>query len=570
MQNARRFSVSSLILILFLVQNQTTLFAQGRRPVRAMHGMVVSTSKYASEIGMQVLKDGGNAIDAAVATAFALAVTWPSAGNLGGGGFLVYHSAEGAVTTFDFREKAPLTASERMFLNSVGKIKNESNHEGILAVGVPGTVAGLYATHKKYGHKNWKKLVEPAYKLAKEGIPLTWGLHDGFRYHKAEWLRYPSSAKIFLKADSSLFEPGEKWVQRDLAATLKRIMKKGRNGFYKGKTAQLIIDFMQKNGGLITQKDLDSYQAIERKPVHGTFRGYDIYAMGPPSSGGVALVEMLNILEGYDLAAMGENSARYLHFLTEAMRRAFADRARYLGDPDFNTDMPIEKLISKEYAAHLRTTIAETKASISDSTAFNDVYESPETTHFSVVDRFGNMVSLTYTLEYPYGSRMVVDGAGFLLNNEMGDFNPVPGYTDSQGHIGTAPNLIAPEKRMLSSMSPTIVAKNGKPFMAVGSPGGRTIINTVLQVILNVLELKMNIAEAVEAPRIHHQWLPDITRMEDWGFSPDTKDLYETYGHKTRVGWSQGATMGIVKNWENGLIYGAADSRSSDGAAAGY
>ncbi|KAA3655112.1 MAG: gamma-glutamyltransferase [Calditrichaeota bacterium] len=558
------------ILFLFFLQIQTTLLGQGRRPVRVKNGMVVSTSRYASEIGKQVLTDGGNAIDAAVATAFALAVTWPSAGNLGGGGFLVYHRSDGDVTTFDFREKAPLVATERMFLSEDGKIRNASNHEGILAVGVPGTVAGLYAAHKKYGNTNWKKLVEPAYKLAKKGFPLTWGLHDGFKYHKDDWLQYPSSTKIFLKPDSSLYQPGERWVQRDHAATLKRIMKKGRDGFYKGKTADLIMDYMQKHNGLITHEDLEKYQPVEREPVHGTYRDFDIYAMGPPSSGGVVLAEMLNILEGYDLAAMGHNSAKYLHFITEAMRRAYADRARYLGDPDFSTDMPLAKLLSKEYAAYLRTTISETEASISDSITFNDVYESPETTHFSVIDASGNMVSLTYTLEYPYGSRMIVEGAGFLLNNEMGDFNPMPGTTDSRGYIGTEPNLIEPEKRMLSSMTPTIVAKNGIPIMAVGSPGGRTIINTVLQVVLNVLEFDMNIAKAVEAPRIHHQWLPDVTRMEDWGFSPDTQRLYKDYGHNLKIRWRQGAVMGIYKNTEEDIIYGASDSRSSDGAAVGY
>ncbi len=542
----------------------------GRKPVRAQNAMVVSTSKYATEIGIKVLQEGGNAIDAAVATAFALAVVWPAAGNIGGGGFLVYHGANGEITAFDFREKAPLAASERMFLDADGRIHKRSNHDGVLAIGVPGTVAGLVLAHEKFGSLKWKKLIEPAYKLAKNGIQITWGLYDGLKYFQDEWRKYPASARKFLKADGRLLQPGEKWQQHDLAATLKRIMKNGHDGFYKGKTAELLIEFMQRNGGLITHEDLQKYQAVERKPIHGTFRGYDVFGMCPPSSGGVAIIEMLNILSGYELAGMGHNSAQYLHFLTEAMRRAFADRARYLGDPDFNPEMPVTKLISLEYAATLRAGIEADRASVSDSVHFNDAYESEETTHFSVVDKAGNMVSMTYTLEASYGSKRVVDGAGFLLNNEMGDFNPIPGYTDSRGYIGTAPNLVCPQKRMLSSMSPVIVAKNGRPVFAIGSPGGRTIINTVLQVILNIIEFDMNIAKAIESPRIHHQWFPDETVMEDWGISPDTQRLYQSYGHKIHFRETQGRAMGIFRDAERGLIYGAADSRSPDGAAMGY
>lgn len=561
-------SISIFLYILILTQFQ--VFAGGRNPVRARHGMVASSSKYASEIGVQILKSGGNAMDAAVATAFALAVTLPSAGNLGGGGFLVYHSSNGEITAIDFREKAPLSASEKMYLDTNGDIRENSNHEGILATGVPGTVAGLVLAHKKYGRLEWKRLVEPAWKLANNGIPLTWSLSDQFKSLKEDWLKYPSSAMVFLKPDSSLYEPGELWIQPDLAATLERIMNKGRAGFYKGKTANLVINYMRNTDGLITQQDLDQYYAIERKPIHGTFHGYDIYSMCPPSSGGVTIVEMLNILAGYNLTEMGHNSAQYLHVLTETMRRAFADRAKFLGDPDFNLGMPVEKLISKDYAARLRAGISLTKASGSDSANFNNSYESPETTHLSVVDSDDNMVSLTYTLEYYFGNRMVVEGAGFLLNNEMGDFNPIPGKNDSHGHIGTKPNLIQPQKRPLSSMSPTIVAKDGKPVMVIGSPGGRTIINTVLQVLLNVIEFKMNIAQAIESPRIHHQWLPDSTIMEDWGFSPDTERIYKALGHSVRQEDHVGRSMGIYKDLETGLLYGAADSRSSDGAAVGY
>ena len=559
-----------LVFLIFIVQQQIIAMPGGRKPVRAHNGMVVSSSKYASKIGADVLKSGGNAIDAAVATAFALAVTWLAAGNIGGGGFLVYHGVDGKITAFDFREKAPLAASERMFLDADGEIYKRSNHDGVLAIGVPGTVAGLALAHEKLGRLKWKDLVKPAYKMAKDGIEMTWALYDGFKYYQKEWHKHPGSAKKFLKSDGRLYQPGEKFRQRDLAATLKRIMKKGRDGFYRGKTADLLVDFMQRNGGLITQEDLEKYQAIERKPVHGQFRGFDIYGMCPPSSGGVAIVEMLNILSGYELKTIGHNSAAYLHLLTEAMRRAFADRARFLGDPDFNADMPLEKLLSLEYAAQLRKGIALDTTSVSDSVQFNDVYESEETTHFSVVDRAGNMVSMTYTLEASFGSKMVVDGAGFLLNNEMGDFNPMPGYTDSRGYIGTPPNLVRPQRRMLSSMSPVVVAQNGRPVMAIGSPGGRTIINTVLQVLLNVIEFDMNIAKAIESPRIHHQWLPDKTVMEDWGISPDSQRLYQALGHQIRFRETQGRAMGLFRDAESGLIYGAADSRSPDGAAIGY
>lgn len=564
-----RSGIIAVSLCLALALTGAAGHATGRIPVRAPHGMVVSTSAYASQVGVEVLQKGGNAVDAAVATAFALAVTWPAAGNIGGGGFLVYHSADGKVTAFDFREKAPLAASRTMYLDENGEIRNNANHDGLLAVGVPGTVAGLALAHQRLGKLPWAELVQPAVHLAEKGVVVTWALHDGMRYLQRFRERYPSTGKVFLK-NGEPYAPGDIWRQPDLAATLQRIAKKGRDGFYKGKTAKLIADFMRKNGGLITEDDLAKYQAVERTPIHGTYRGYDIYAMCPPSSGGVTLVEMLNILEGFDLKAMGHNSALYMHVVTEAMRRAYADRARYLGDPDFNPDMPLERLLSKDYARRLRRSINLFKASKSDPFKFNEPYESTETTHFSVVDAQGNAVSLTFTLEYGYGSRIVVEGAGFLLNNEMGDFNAIPGRTDSTGRIGTPPNLIAPEKRMLSSMTPTIVAKDGRPFLAIGSPGGRTIINTVLQVILNVIDHGMNIGQAVEAGRFHHQWLPDVTRLEKWAFSPDTERLYRMMGHRVNYRSIQGRAMGILIDPETGLRFGAADTRSPDGAALGF
>ena len=544
----------------------------GRIPVAADSGMVVSSHYLASQVGMEVLRNGGNSVDAAIATAFALAVTLPSAGNIGGGGFLVYHGADGHVTSFNFREKAPLAATATMFLGPDGKIKDNSNHEGPLSVGVPGTVAGLWLAHQRLGSADWSTLVEPAVQLAAEGFPSTRAM-QGFLGHLAQTSSplYSATRQAFLKNGTDVFEPGEIWQQPDLAASLALIRDHGHDGFYNGETARLLSEFMARHGGLITMEDLALYEAEEQAPIHGTFGEYDIYSMSPPSSGGVALVTMLNILEPYDLSALGHNSAQYLHLVTEAMRRAFADRAEHLGDPNFNPDMPIERLISKTHADKLRRSINEAQASKSDPEQLSQLYflaESEETTHLSVVDAAGNAVSLTYTLEHSYGSQIVADGTGFLLNNEMGDFNPIPGHTDTNGYIGTPPNLAAPQKRMLSSMTPTIVARDGKPFLVVGTPGGRTIINTVLQIILNVLSFDMNIAQAVESPRIHHQWLPDITSFESLGISPDTKRLYEAKGHAVRYRSSQGSAHCIMIKGDT--FYGAADSRSYDGRAIGF
>lgn len=546
----------------------------GRIPVAAEHGMVVTSQFTASEVGTHVLQSGGNAVDAAVATAFALAVTYPTAGNIGGGGFLVYHGADGETTGFNFREKAPLASTERMFLGPDGEIRNNSNHAGPLAVGVPGTVAGLWLAHQRFGSLPWNELLEPAVRLAADGIPMTRYM-QGFmnRMAATDEAMYAASRGVFLKDGSTPYEPGETWKQPDLARTLERIRDNGKDGFYRGETARLLAEYMAEHGGIITEEDLALYEADEQPLVHGTYRGYDVYAMSPPSSGGVAVVEMLNILEGYNLSEIGHNSALYLHLLTESMRRAYADRAEHVGDPKFNPDMPLDRLTSKEYAADLRAGIDLFKASPSDSSTFNSSllpYESEETTHFSVVDAEGNMVSLTYTLEYSYGSRLVADGTGFLLNNEMGDFNPIPGRTTRTGLIGTDPNLVEPQKRMLSSMTPAIVARDGRPVMAIGSPGGRTIINTVLQVILNYIDFEMDVAQAVEAPRIHHQWLPDRTSFERIGISPDTIRLYEMMGHEVYFRGSQGHAHGVTIDYETGLRYGAADSRAYDGRAVGY
>lgn len=569
-KNSPRALTKSFMLVLALAVVSGSFSEGGRTPLRVKNGIVTSSSRLASQAGVDALKAGGNAVDAAVATAFAMAVTWPSAGNIGGGGFMVYHGEDGHATTFDFREKAPLAATEEMYLGLDGNVLDNSNHLGALAVGVPGTVAGLYKAHQELGSLPWADLVAPAVKLAREGIPISYALYSGFARSKQRFDQYPSSSAKFFKADGSLYELGETWYQPDLAHTLELIQEHGQDGFYAGENAQRLAGFMAANGGIITEEDLANYAAVEREPIRGTYRGHEIVSMPPPSSGGVVLVEMLNILEGYDLQAMGHNSADYLHVLTETMRRAYADRAEHLGDPDFNEGMPLARLMDKDYASSLRGSIDMEQASVSDPSKFAEPYESEETTHFSVVDKHGNMVSLTYTLEFGYGSAIVVEGGGYLLNNEMGDFNAVPGRTDARGTIGTAPNLIAPGKRMLSSMTPSIVAKDGKPLFTAGSPGGKTIINTTLQMILNVIDHEMNIAEAIEAGRIHHQWLPDVTSIESGTLSADTLRLYQSKGHELRERSAQGAGMAVYHDRENGLFLGGSDSRRGDGAAVGY
>ena len=545
-------------------------FSQLSAQVYGEHGMVVTSNKLASQTGIEILQKGGNAIDASIATAFALAVTHPAAGNIGGGGFLVYMNSSGAVTTIDFREKAPLAATANMFLDNEGKLIEDLNHNSIKAIGVPGTVAGLFLAHRKYGKLPWSVLIQPSVDLAQKGFPMTWSL-----YQEAQWLSRESSSKSFIQnyfknSKDVLTRPGELWKQPALAKTLTLIRDKGQDGFYKGAVAEEIEQFMIQNGGILTKKDLEKYQAIERKPIKGSYKGYDIYSMPPPSSGGVALVEMLNMMECANLKELEFNSTGYVHLLTEVMRRTFADRAQHLGDPDFNSNMPIEKLTSKEFAKNRFRQIDMNSASRSDSSTFGQTYDGNNTTHFSVVDKDGNAVSLTYTLEDSYGSKMGSNKLGFIFNNEMGDFNPVPGVTNSQGQIGSAANIIAPEKRMLSSMTPTIVAKDGKPFLIIGSPGGRTIINTVFQTILNVLSYDMQIDQAIEAMKIHHQWLPDVIYYEKHLLSPETRKSLQLMGHKLQEVDILGSLMGITYNPALKIYIGAADSSSPDGGAVGY
>ncbi len=534
--------------------------------IRAKNGMVVSANALSSQVGADVLQAGGNAVDAAIATGFALAVTHPTAGNIGGGGFMVIRFPDGNVTAFDFREKAPLAAHPEMFVDENDEYSSAIHHNSHLAVGVPGTVAGFDKAHDTFGSLPWARLVEPAVTLARDGFAVMPGLARSLKGAQRRLSRYEASAEAFYK-NGEPYAAGELLRQPDLARTLGRIMHHGRDGFYEGETARLLVKEMRRGGGIITEADLAKYEAKQRAPIQGTYRGYDIISMPPPSSGGIALVEMLNILEGYDLSSMGHNSPQYMHYLAEAMRRAFRDRARFVADVDF-ADVPISKLASKEYAAKLRKSISGERATGSSPEDIAQPYESPETTHYSVVDASGMAVSVTYTLEYGYGSGITVPGAGFLLNNEMGDFNAKPGLTTATGLIGTTPNLARPEQRMLSSMTPTILAKDGELVAVVGTPGGRTIINSVLQVILNVIDFEMDIQSAVNGPRIHHQWLPDRTNIER-AANADTLAL-QKLGHTIRIIGSQGRTHCIMIDPTTGERVGAADPRDRDGAAVGY
>jgi len=561
------FSTIQLALALVLSLPSAPVAAQTLEAVRAPTGMVVSEHWLASEAGRDVLAAGGNAVDAAIATGFALAVTHPSAGNIGGGGFMVIRFPNGTSTTVDFREKAPLTADPEMWLDADGEYSSEIHHRSHKAVGVPGTVAGFDKAHHLYGSLNWERLVYPSVALAQDGFPVAEGLARGLS-SLVERTDYPATEAAFTK-NGAAYQVGDTLRQPDLAKTLQRIMLNRRDGFYRGETAKMLAAEMRRGGGLITETDLEIYQAAERTPIRGTYRGYEVISMPPPSSGGIAMVTMLNILEKYDLASMGHNTAPYIHHLAEAMRRGFRDRAQYVGDVDL-VDVPVHRLTSKAHADELRQDLDPMKASKSAPSDLAQGYESMETTHFSVVDGNGMAVSVTYTLEGGYGTGIVVPGAGFLLNNEMGDFNAAPGLTDERGLIGTTPNLARPQQRMLSSMTPSIVAKDGKLVAVVGSPGGRTIINTVLQVVLNVIDFGMDIQEAVTASRVHHQWLPDRIRVEEGGASDFTVTQLEAMGHTVSVGGGQGMAHSIMIDPGTGDRLGAADPRNPVAGARGH
>nr|MBA2646647.1 gamma-glutamyltransferase [Pyrinomonadaceae bacterium] len=503
-----------------------------REPVRAKRGMVASTSRIASEVGVEVMKRGGSAVDAAIAVAFALAVTYPEAGNLGGGGFMMIRLKDGRTTAIDYREMAPAAATRNVFVDSSGKlIKGEgSSTVGYRAAGVPGTVAGMELALKKYGSGKltWAQLIEPARRLATNGFTVGYSLARSLRNSGKDMQLYPESRRIFLN-DGKFFDEGDVLRQPDLAATLGRLQIDGAREFYEGRTAQLIAADMKRNAGLMTLEDLRGYTAKEREPLRTTYRGHEVISMPPPSSGGIVLIEMLNILEGYDLKGMGWSSSEKYHVMAEAMRRAYADRAEYMADADF-VRVPVAGLIEKNYAARLRGTINAERASTSAAIRAGEPvgYEPGETTHFSVVDAEGNAVANTYTLNDLYGSAVTAKGTGVLLNDEMDDFTARPGVPNMWGAIQGERNAVAPRKRPLSSMTPTFVLhKDGTLWFAIGARGGTRIINAVLQIVINIIDHDMNLQQAIDAPRVHHQWLPDELIYEPYGMSPDTERALE-------------------------------------------
>ena len=566
-----------LAAILFISLIQLSCNKEEPHPVKAEHGMVVSASSYASKVGVDILKKGGNAIDAAVATGFALAVTYPYAGNIGGGGFMVIHLANGKNITIDYREKAPLSAFRDMFLNKKGEFVPELSQQGTTSAGVPGSVAGLLYALQKYGSLPLKDVIQPAIELAEKGWRLNSRDERIFANSKTLFQKYPSTKKISLK-DTSSYKEGDLFVQPDLANTLGLIKEKGRDGFYSGKTAELLVKQVKSLGGYISIEDLEKYQPVERDPIEGAYRGYEIVSMPPPSSGGIALVELLNILENYSgdgrLQKEGWNSAEYIHHLVEAMKYVYADRTYHLGDADFYP-VPEKILTSKEYAKTIYEKIEKAKDKAVPSGKIkslnvNDYRESNETTHYSVYDKYGNAVSVTTTINSAFGSGVVVEGAGFLLNNEMDDFSGKPGVQNQFGLLGTEANSIQPEKRMLSSMTPTIVLKDGKPFLIVGSPGGSTIITVVLQVVLNCIDFNMNIYDAIQKPRIHHQWIPDSIYYEQNAVSYEVRKKLHAMGYNFEPAPSMlGLVEGIMIDNKSNIISGADDPRGG-GLALGY
>jgi gamma-glutamyltranspeptidase/glutathione hydrolase len=537
-------------------------------PVIARQGMVVSQRMIASQVGADILAAGGNAVDAAVATGFALAVTLPRAGNLGGGGFmLVYLAERGETLALDYREMAPALANRDMFLDSAGNVDQKKARYSALSSGVPGTVAGFDYALKTYGTMTLKEVLKPAIRLADKGFVVPWDLAEILKVRKKALTRHPATAAAFYKANGDNYEPGEILIQKDLARTLKAIAKGGSEAFYSGPIGELIVAEIQRQGGVMTLEDLNNYSVQNRTPIKGTYRGFEIVSMPPSSSGGVHIIQMLNILEQYPIAEYGANSAKTIHLMTEAMKLAYADRSEYLGDQDFY-DVPTKGLTSKAYGKQLASSIQLDKARpSSEIKAGNPLpFESPDTTHYSVADQFGNVVSNTYTLNFSFGSGIMVTGAGFLMNNEMDDFSAKPGVANGFGLIGKEANAIEPGKRPLSSMTPTLIFKDGAPYVVTGSPGGSRIITTVLQLLVNVMDHNMNIAEASVQPRFHHQWLPDRLQMEP-GHSPDTQARLKTMGHNVTSSASQGSLQSIML--EKGLFFGASDTRRPGAGAVG-
>lgn len=538
-------------------------------PVRATQGMVASVDAMATQVGVDILKQGGNAVDAAVAVGYALAVTHPQAGNLGGGGFMLLRTKDGATTAIDFREMAPAGATRDMFLDEQGNPDSKKSLTSPLASGTPGTVAGLSLALEKYGSLPLNSVVRPAIKLAQEGFIVNDALADNLKTYGSEVLPHHENSKAIFWKDGEPLKKGDKLVQQDLANSLTMIAENGPDAFYKGEIARQIAQQMQQNGGLITTDDLAAYQAVERTPVSGEYRGYQIFSMPPPSSGGIHIVQILNILENFDMKKYGFGSADAIQIMAEAEKYAYADRSEYLGDPDF-VNVPWQALTSKAYAKSIAGQIDINKAKPSSEIRPGKLapYESDQTTHFSVVDKDGNAVAVTYTLNTTFGTGIVAGNTGILLNNQMDDFSAKPGVPNVYGLVGGEANAVGPKKRPLSSMSPTIVVKDGKTWLVTGSPGGSRIITTVLQMVVNTIDFGMNVAEATNAPRFHHQWLPDELRVEK-GFSPDTLKLLEQKGQKVALKEAMGSTQSIMVG-PDGELYGASDPRSVDDLTAGY
>ncbi|PDS79220.1 gamma-glutamyltransferase [Rhizobium sp. L43] len=576
-----RLHIGMISVISALSLSLTSAFAASPAPVEAEHGMVVTAQHLATDVGVEVLKSGGNAVDAAVAVGYALAVVYPSAGNLGGGGFMTIRLKDGTKTFLDFRERAPLAATKTMYLDAKGDIVPRASLDGYLAVGVPGSVMGFETAREKYGTKSRQDLIAPALRFAKDGFTLEQGDAASLAGSAKRLAKDEAAAKIFLKPDGKPYTSGEKLQQPDLAAVLASISEKGHDAFYKGAPAEEIVKASQAKGGILARQDFEQYAVRELKPIECNYRGYDIISSPPPSSGGIIICEILNVLEGYPLSYLGYNSAETVHIMVEAMRYAYVDRNAALGDPDF-VENPVEKLLDKKYALEIAAKIDPYKAGTSANLKPLGGKESTETTHYSIIDDEGNAVAVTYTLNGSFGAAVVAPGTGVLLNNEMDDFTSKPGVPNLYGLVQGEANAIVPKKTPLSSMSPTIVTRDGKPFMVIGSPGGSRIITITLEAILNVVDFGMDISQAVNAPRIHHQWQPDKIYLEPHAISPDTEKTLAAMGYSFDGGndaplWGQaagilvgGKSLTAIEKGGGARYNGAMDSRAAEGSANGY
>ncbi|WP_027168415.1 gamma-glutamyltransferase [Mesorhizobium sp. WSM3224] len=575
----RRTLIGVTLSLAITLAPSIVVFAASPTPAKGEHGMVATAQHLATGVGVEVLKKGGNAVDAAVAVGYALAVVYPNAGNIGGGGFMTVRLKDGRTTFIDFRERAPLAATKTMYLDKDGKPIKGASLDGYLAVGVPGSVAGFEMAREKYGTLSRQDLIAPAVALAKDGFVLNQGDAASFAASADRLAKDPAAAAIFLKKDGKPYGIGEKLVQPDLAASLSAISDKGPDAFYKGAIADAIVKASGARGGILAKGDFEQYAVRELKPVTCSYRGYEIISSPPPSSGGVIICEILNVLEGYPLSYLGAGSAETVHVMVEAMRHAYVDRNSALGDPDF-VDNPVSKLLDKTYAKDIRDKIDPFRAGVSKDLMPKGFGESNETTHYSIIDNDGNAVAVTYTLNGSFGAGVVADGTGILLNNEMDDFTQKPGVPNLYGLVQGEANAIQPKKTPLSSMSPTIVTRDGKPFMVIGSPGGSRIITITLEAIVNVIDHGMNIQQAIDAPRIHHQWLPDTVYVEPFGLSPDTEKLLAGMGYHLDLSdetWGQaagilvgGKSLGEIEKGGGARYNGAIDSRAAAGEALGY